>query len=131
MGFGTILAVLAMLLCTACSRCQVLLPPTARLSCTQHSLTAGCAPCAVGARTRMPLPFNHHTTPTTWLGSHGDDVQQSSSLPRAPCAPCRVRNTAGSAAHDVRRWLNVDPVLCGVVVELDRLSTGLGKLQGA
>ena len=33
-GFGTILAVLAMLLCTACSRCQVLLPPTARLACT-------------------------------------------------------------------------------------------------
>ena len=66
-GFVTILAVLAMLLCTACSRCQVLLPPTARLSCTQHSLTAGCAPCAVGAR--LPLPFNHHTTPTTWLGS--------------------------------------------------------------
>ena len=66
-GFGTILAVLAVLLRTACSRCQVLLPPTARLACTQNSLTAGCTPRAVGAR--LPLPFNHHTTPTTWLGS--------------------------------------------------------------
>ena len=48
-GFGTILAVLAVLLRTACSRCQVLLPPTARLACTQHSLTPGCTPWVAGA----------------------------------------------------------------------------------
>ena len=48
-AFGTILAVLAVLLRTACSRCQVLLPPTARLACTQHSLTPGCTPWVAGA----------------------------------------------------------------------------------
>ena len=42
-----------------------------------------------------------------------------------------VRDAAESAAHYVRRRLNVDPMLCGVVVELDRLSTGLGRLWGA
>ena len=29
---------------------------------------------------------------------------------------------------EVRRVLNLDPMLCGVVVELDRLITGLGRL---
>ena len=66
-GFSTILAALAMLLLRPASRCQVLLPLTARPACTQPSLTAGCAPCAVGAC--QPLPFNHHTTRATWLGS--------------------------------------------------------------
>ena len=64
-GFSTILAVLAMLLRTACSRCQVLLPPTARLACTQHSLTAGCAPCSAGAR--LEQPFIHLSMPAKWL----------------------------------------------------------------
>ena len=50
---------------------------------------------------------------------------------RAPCAPRRVRDAAESAAHDDWRGFNVDPMLCGVVVELDRLSTGLGRLGGA
>ena len=66
-GFSTILAALAMLLLRPASRCQVLLPLTARPACTQPSLTAGCAPCAVGAC--QPLPFNHHTTRATRLGS--------------------------------------------------------------
>ena len=48
-GFSTILAALAMLLLRPASRCQVLLPLTARPACTQPSLTARCAPCAVGA----------------------------------------------------------------------------------
>ena len=63
-----------------------------------------------------------------WLG---DDLQQSSSLPCAPCAPRRCACSADSAVPEVRRVLNLDPMLCGVVVELDRLSTGLGKLVAA
>ena len=66
-GFGTILPVLAMLILHTASRCQVVFPLTARPACTQPRLTARCAPCAVGAC--LPLPFNHHTTRTTWLGS--------------------------------------------------------------
>ena len=62
-----------------------------------------------------------------WLG---DDLQQSSSLPCAPCAPRRCACSADSAVPEVRRVLNLDPMLCGVVVELDRLSTGLGRLWG-
>ena len=63
-----------------------------------------------------------------WLG---DDLQQSSSLPCAPCAPRRCACSADSAVPEVRRVLNLDPMLCGVAVELDRLSTGLGRLGGA
>ena len=70
----------------------------------------------------------HDPCDVAWLG---DDVQQSRSVPRAPCAPRRVRDAAESAAHDDWRGVNVDPMLCGVVVELDRLSTGLGRLGGA
>ena len=70
----------------------------------------------------------HDPCDVAWLG---DDVQQSRSVPRAPCAPRRVRDAAESAAHDDWRGFNVDPMLCGVVVELDRLSTGLGRLGGA
>ena len=70
----------------------------------------------------------HDPCDVAWLG---DDVQQSRSVPRAPCAPRRVRDAAESAAHDDWRGFNVDPMLCGVVVELDRLSTGLGKPWGA
>ena len=64
-GFGTILAVLAMLLRTACSRCQVLLTPTATHAHTQPSLTAGYAPRAAGAC--LTLPFNHLTKRAKWL----------------------------------------------------------------
>ena len=110
-GFGTILAVLAMLLRTACSRCQVLLPLTARPACTQPRLTARCAPCAVGAC--LPLPFNHHTTRATWLGS-------ATTCSRAGACPAAVRDAVESTARDVRRGLNVDPMLCGVVVELEQ-----------
>ena len=63
-----------------------------------------------------------------WLG---DDLQQSSSLPCAPCAPRRCACSADSAVPEVRRVLTLDPMLCGVVVELYRLSTGLGRLGGA
>ena len=42
-GFSTILAALAMLLLRPASRCQVLLPLTARPTCTQPSLTAQAA----------------------------------------------------------------------------------------
>ena len=129
-GFSTILAALAMLLLRPASRCQVLLPLTARPACTQPSLTAGCAPCAVGAC--QPLPFNHHTTRAMWLGSATTCSRAAACLVhhvhrgRAPCA-C----SADSAVPEVRRVLNLDPMLCGVVVELDRLSTGLGKPWGA
>ena len=64
--FGTILAVLAVLLRTACSRFQVLLRPTARHARTQPSLTTRCAPCAAGAR--LTLPFNHLSIRAKWLG---------------------------------------------------------------
>ena len=61
------LAVLGMLLLASASRWQVLLALTARPARTQHSLTAGCAPRAAGAR--LPLPFKYQTMRATWLGS--------------------------------------------------------------
>jgi len=62
-----------------------------------------------------------------WLG---DDLQQSSSLPCAPCAPRRCACSADSAVPEVRRVLNLDPVLCGVVVELIDLVPVWGGLGG-
>ena len=119
---GVIDFALAMLLLRPASRCQVLLPLTARPACTQPSLTAGCAPCAVGAC--LPLPFNHHTIRATWLGSattcsragacpvHHVHRGVCGTLPRAP-----PMMTGGGSTST--------PCCCGVVVELDRLSTCL------
>ena len=65
-----------------------------------------------------------------WLG---DDLQQSSSLSCAPSTMCTAAVclqicSADSAVPEVRRVLNLDPMLCGVVVELDRVSCGSGEL---
>ena len=113
-GFSTILAALAMLLLRPASRCQVLLPLTARPACTQPSLTAGCAPCAVGAC--LPLPFNHHTTRATWLGSattcsragacpvHHVHRGVCGTLPRAP--PMMTGGGSTSTPCCVALWLS-------------------------
>ena len=113
-GFSTILAALAMLLLRPASRCQVLLPLTARPACTQPSLTAGCAPCAVGAC--LPLPFNHHTIRATWLGSattcsragacpvHHVHRGVCGTLPRAP--PMMTGGGSTSTPCCVALWLS-------------------------
>ena len=124
-GFSTILAALAMLLLRPASRCQVLLPLTAQPACTQPSLTAGCAPCAGRSLSATAFQPPYDPCNVAWLG---DDLQQSSSLPCAPCAPRRCACSADSAVPEVRRVLNLDPMLCGVVVELARVSCGSGEL---
>ena len=113
-GFGTILSVLAMLILHTASRCQVLFPLTARPACTQPRLTARCAPCAVGAC--LPLPFNHHTTRATWLGSattcsragacpvHHVHRGVCGTLPRAP--PMMTGGGSTSTPCCVALWLS-------------------------
>ena len=113
-GFSTILAALAMLLLRPASRCQVLLPLTARPACTQPRLTTRCAPCAVGAC--LPLPFNHHTTRATWLGSattcsragacpvHHVHRGVCGTLPRAP--PMMTGGGSTSTPCCVALWLS-------------------------
>ena len=130
-GFGTILPVLAMLILHTASRCQVLFPLTARPACTQPRLTARCAPCAVGAC--LPLPFNHHTTRATWLGSattcsragacpvHHVHRGVCGTLPRAP--PMMTGGGSTSTPCCVALWLSY--------IDLVPVWGGLGGLRTA
>ena len=64
-GFGTIMAVLAMLLQLTPSTRQVLLPLTATSRTHRHRLTAQSAGAVAG--TRVALPFNYHMIRIKWL----------------------------------------------------------------
>ena len=122
-GFGTIMAVLAMLLQLTPSTRQVLLPLTATSRTHRHRLTARSAGRVAGAR--LPLPFNYHMMRNYQVARLGSGMQESRSSPRAHAVRCRAAPVLRSAVPEVRADVKVIPVCCGVVVELDRLSTGL------